>query len=62
MEITPKGIEKASSLELLLDQIGIDRRHLMACGDGFNDIQMLQFAGLSVAMGNAQPETKEFAD
>lgn len=62
MEITPQGIEKASSLELLLDQIGIDRRHLMACGDGFNDIQMLQYAGLSVAMGNAQPETKEFAD
>ncbi|SEI95595.1 hypothetical protein SAMN02910453_1686 [Lachnospiraceae bacterium A10] len=62
MEITPQGIEKASSLDLLLHAIGLDQKHLMACGDGFNDIPMLRYAGLSVAMENAQPETKEWAD
>ena len=62
MEITPQGIEKASSLDLLLQSIGLEQKQLMACGDGFNDIPMLQYAGLSVAMENAQPETKEWAD
>ncbi|MCR5415655.1 MAG: Cof-type HAD-IIB family hydrolase [Pseudobutyrivibrio sp.] len=62
LEITPKGIEKASSLELLLGQLDIDRKYLMACGDGYNDIPMMRYAGLSVAMENAQDETKEWAD
>ena len=34
----------------------------MACGDGWNDLPMLKFAGLGVAMGNAQPEVKAAAD
>ena len=62
LEITPRGIEKASSLELLLSSIGMERKHLMACGDGFNDIPMMRYAGLAVAMENAQDETKEWAD
>lgn len=62
LEITPRGIEKASSLEVLLNRLGIDRKHLMVCGDGFNDIPMMRYAGLAVAMENAQDETKEWAD
>lgn len=62
MEITPQGIEKASSLELLLSSLNIDRKALIACGDGYNDIPMMRYAGLSVAMANAQAETKEWAD
>ena len=58
----PNGIEKASSLELLLNKLDIDRKYLMACGDGFNDIPMLKYAGLAVAMENAQEETKQWAD
>ena len=34
----------------------------MACGDGLNDIPMLEYAGLSIAMKNAYPETLEKAD
>ena len=34
----------------------------MACGDGYNDIPMMRYAGLSVAMENAQPQVKEVAD
>lgn len=62
LEITPQGIEKASSLEILLNKLDIDRKQLIACGDGYNDIPMMQYAGLAVAMENAQEETKEWAD
>ena len=62
LEITPQGIEKASSLEILLEKLGIDRKSLIACGDGYNDIPMMRYAGLAVAMENAQAETKEWAD
>lgn len=62
LEITPMGIEKASALEKLTRLLYMDKNNLMACGDGLNDIPMLQFAGLSVAMGNAYDETKKYAD
>ena len=62
LEITPLGIEKASALEKLLNHLGIAREQLMACGDGLNDIPMLKYAGLAVAMGNAYDETKKYAD
>jgi hypothetical protein len=62
LEITPMGIEKANSLKSLLEFVGIAREHLMACGDGLNDISMLEYAGLSVAMDNAYDQTKQAAD
>ncbi len=62
LEIMPQGIEKASSLDILLQQLDIDRKCLIACGDGYNDIPMMRYAGLAVAMANAQDETKEWAD
>lgn len=62
MEITPLGIEKASALGTLTSLLNLTRDNLMACGDGLNDIPMLQFAGLSVAMENAYEETKKYAD
>ena len=62
MEITPLGIEKASALDNLTSLLGLTCENLMACGDGLNDIPMLQFAGLSVAMENAYEETKKYAD
>lgn len=62
LEITPCGIEKATALGTLLEYLGTTKEHLMACGDGFNDIPMLQYAGLAVAMENAKDETKAHAD
>lgn len=62
LEITPPGIEKASSLDRLVKILGYSRNELMACGDGLNDIPMLDYAGLSVAMENAYDETKKYAD
>ena len=62
LEITPLGIEKASALGSLLEILGKTKEQMMACGDGLNDIPMLEFAGLSIAMDNAYDETKKVAD
>lgn len=62
MEITPLGIEKATSLEFLLSRLGSSREELIAIGDGFNDIPMLKYAGLGIAMGNAYDEVKKISD
>lgn len=62
MEVTPLGIEKASALAELTGILGIPREQLMACGDGLNDIPMLEYAGFAVAMENAYDETKKVAD
>ena len=62
IEIMPKNVDKASSLEEMLRIIGIKKEDTICCGDGYNDISMIQFAGVGVAMGNAQPEVKEVAD
>jgi len=53
LEFTDKNVSKASALECLGDYLGIPREQIMAIGDGENDLPMLEYAGLSVAMGNA---------
>ncbi len=63
IEIAPKTISKASALELLLNRkydIGMDE--VMAFGDNYNDIEMLQAVGLGVAVGNARAEVKAISD
>ena len=62
LEILPKGVDKAKSLESFLKIIGCSRKELMACGDGFNDLTMIKYAGLGVAMANAREEVKACAD
>lgn len=62
LEITPIGIEKASALSRLSNILGYSSEEMMACGDGLNDIPMLKYAGLAIAMENAYDETKECAD
>ena len=62
LEVLPLGIDKAKRLEFLLNHLGLKREELMACGDGFNDLSMIKYAGLGVAMSNAQPVVKEAAD
>lgn len=62
LEIVPVGIDKAKGLSILLNKIGMQPSELIAFGDGYNDIPMLQFAGLGVAMGNAAEEIQKAAD
>lgn len=62
IEIMPKNVDKATSLDRLLEALGSRRENVICCGDGFNDISMIRYAGVGVAMGNAQPAVKEAAD
>lgn len=62
VEVMPQGVSKASSIEQILSVIGVNREHVICCGDGYNDISMIRYAGLGVAMANAQPEVKAAAD
>ena len=62
LEVVPEGIEKAQGLSALLTHLGMKREELMAFGDGFNDIGMIRFAGMGVAMENAQEVVKKAAD
>lgn len=62
LEIMPQHVDKANSLSKLLAHQGITREHLVACGDGYNDMSMIRYAGLGVAMSNAREEVKKEAD
>lgn len=62
IEIMPKNVDKATSLEHMLSSVGMTKEDAICCGDGFNDISMISFAGVGVAMANAQPVVKEAAD
>ncbi len=62
IEITTKEVDKAKSLAVLLDILGIEREHSICCGDGFNDLTMVKFGGVGVAMANAQQIIKDNAD
>jgi len=61
LEIFDHRAGKGPSLQKLADQLGIDRSQVMAIGDQENDLTMLQFAGTSVAMGNAVDAVKQTA-
>lgn len=62
IEITMQGVDKAESISGLLEILGIPRENSICCGDGFNDLTMVQYGGIGVAMGNAQQIVKDNAD
>jgi Cof subfamily protein (haloacid dehalogenase superfamily) len=62
VEIMPKDVHKATSLEKLLKHLSMEVKDLIACGDGYNDLTMIEYAGVGVAMSNAQDTVKEHAD
>ncbi len=62
MEILRDGINKGSALKWLCDKKGIKRENVIAFGDNYNDIEMIEFAGVGVAMENGEEELKKSAD
>ena len=62
IEIMPQGVDKGAALEKLLEILGARWEDVICCGDGFNDIPMLRWAGVGVAMGNAGQAVKDAAD
>ncbi len=61
LEFTKKGITKAAGLEFLTGYLGILAEETMAVGDSENDLDMLAWAGIGIAMGNAPEHVKEAA-
>lgn len=57
-----RGENKRKAISLLCDSLHIRPEEVVAVGDGLNDLSMLQYAGLSIAMGNACDELKRHAD
>lgn len=62
LEMMPLGVDKAYGVSRLLQQMGYSRSQMVCCGDGFNDLPMIEYAGMGVAMANAPQELKDKAD
>lgn len=62
LEMMPYGVDKAYGLSKLLQQLGYSRGQMVCCGDGFNDVSMIEYAGLGVAMANASEVVRAKAD
>lgn len=56
VEVVPRNYSKASGIQFLMDYLNVPVEHTMAIGDSANDLSMLEFAGISVAMGNSNPD------
>jgi Cof subfamily protein (haloacid dehalogenase superfamily) len=61
LEIVDPSVNKGTALEFLAKRLGIGREAVMAMGDSLNDLDMIQYAGWGVAMGNAREEVKKIA-
>ena len=62
VEIMPQNVDKAATLDVLVNMLGLNKENTICCGDGFNDLSMIKYAGIGVAMENAQEIVKESAD
>ncbi|MCK1201755.1 Cof-type HAD-IIB family hydrolase [Streptococcus uberis] len=62
LEIMPEGVTKAYALKELTEKLAFLPENVMAIGDAPNDIEMLSYAGLGIAMGNASEAIKVLAD
>ena len=62
LDLAPEGVSKASGLAEICSKLGVAQEHVLAIGDGRNDIEMLEWAGRGVAMGQAPDEVKAIAD
>jgi Cof subfamily protein (haloacid dehalogenase superfamily) len=56
VDLNPQGVNKSVGIDKLLNHLGVAREATAAFGDGKNDIEMIQFVGRGIAMGNACPE------
>lgn len=57
-EVMPKGVTKGRAVEMLANFYGISREEIICIGDNENDLSMIEYAGLGIAMGNAEDKVK----
>lgn len=56
LDFLPKGVNKGTSLQALVDWLGIDAGEVLACGDTLNDLQMLDGTYKGVCVGESEPD------
>lgn len=61
-EVILPGVSKARAMSWVAKHLGVERDETIAIGDGDNDVEMLEWASLSIAMGNAMPAARAAAD
>jgi hypothetical protein len=61
LDILPPGCSKGVALRRLADSYGIQASEVMAIGDNFNDLEMLQYAGRPIVMSNSAPDLVQIA-
>ena len=61
LDLLPPGVSKGWALQRLAARLGVDRMEIMAIGDNWNDVDMLEWAGQGVMMGNAAAELRALA-
>jgi len=61
LDLLPLGVSKGWALKRLATRMGADRKETMAIGDNWNDVEMLEWAGQAVVMGNAATEMRTMA-
>lgn len=62
LEFTNKGIDKRHSLSILCQKLEILPKEVIAIGDSYNDVGMIQFAGLGICMANGPADVRSIAD
>ncbi|MGG5461875.1 Cof-type HAD-IIB family hydrolase [Clostridium sp. B9] len=62
LEVNNKGVSKGRAVRVLGERFGIKRDEIICIGDNENDLSMIKYAGLGVAMGNGSEELKKLAD
>lgn len=62
LEIMPTNASKTSAINILQKKFNVERSEIIAMGDNYNDIDMLEYAGLGIAMGNAPDDVKKYAN
>jgi hydroxymethylpyrimidine pyrophosphatase-like HAD family hydrolase len=62
MEVMPHGASKGTALKMLLNEMNLTPDKVMALGDGENDIEMIQLAGIGIAVENAAQKVKDAAN
>ncbi|QRN84935.1 HAD family phosphatase [Clostridia bacterium] len=62
LEVSHPGITKATGVKRVAEEFGVQQEEIMCIGDNHNDLSMLEYAGIGVAMGNADSEIKDKSD
>lgn len=61
-EVMPRGTSKGNAVKKICEYYGVHPSEVIAIGDNENDISMIEYAGLGIAMGNSEEKVKEIAD